>query len=92
MTRRKLTRKERDAVVELLRCAADERPDGIGLNGMFDTANWLGAGGGLQDLAWDAINGLPFVPERCVVVGAIDETYRAVLLEAAQRVDEGSWP
>jgi hypothetical protein len=88
----KLSKSQRAEVVELLRCAADERADGIGLNGMFDTANWLDLSGDKQDAAWSAINALPFVPERCVVVGIVDEVYRLALLEAAQRVSDEEWP
>jgi hypothetical protein len=87
-----MTRRERAQVVELLRCAADCRPDNVGLNGMFDTACWLDLEGHWQDKAWQAINAVPTHSTVFQVVGTVDEEYRRVLLEAAARVEEGTWP
>lgn len=87
-----MTKKQRAQVVELLRCAADSRPDGIGLNGMFDTACWLDLSGDKQDAAWLAVNAVPTRAATFCVVGFIDEEYRRCLLEAALRVERGEWP
>ena len=87
-----LTRIQRAQVVKLLRCAADQRPDGIGLNGMFDTACWLDLAGDKQDAAWDAVNAVPTRAKTFAVVGYVDEEYRRVLLEAALRVERKEWP
>ena len=88
-----MNRRERAAVVELLRCAADARADGIGLNGMFDAATALEATRVAQTFAWDALLTVTrnFSAPRNVV-GLVDEPYRAEMLEAAARVEEGSWP
>lgn len=87
-----MTKRQRSQVVELLRCAADERADGIGLNGMWDAERELGIAKPTADRAWDALHSTPPSTLHRVVVGRVDEDYRADLLEAAARVEEGSWP
>ena len=88
-----MTKRQRAQVVELLRCAADTRVDGIGLNGMFDGERWASDSKLTTEIAWDAVlsvqEGFNGVRR---VIGVIDERYRYELLEAAQRVEEGSWP
>lgn len=86
-----MTKREREQVVEMLRCAADERPD-FGLNGMFDAC------GRYSDKtinsAWAALLSVARCEARDFVatVLPIDEGYRVQLLEAASRVEERSWP
>ena len=80
-----MTRAERAAVVELLRCAADlwnVNGNGIGVASVFlESGNmrWCCA-----VEAWDATAGNG--------EGLAGWTYADVCLEAAQRVEEGSWP
>lgn len=87
-----MTKRERAQVVELLRCAADQRADGIGLNGMFDGAVSLRAADQTIALAWNVLISVQRGHLIRTVVGIVDEWYRAELLEAAARVEEGSWP
>lgn len=92
-----MSQSERDAVVELLRCAADNGDDAsIGLVGMFKSADDLD----LMQVdrvvitAWH-INDIVRRERGFIehVEGApVDENYRHQLLEAAARVEEGSWP
>jgi hypothetical protein len=77
----------RSELVELLRCAADERPDGVGLNGLLELAS-----GPMVDLAFDALNACRGGRRYRVIHGRIDESYRVELLEAAMCVEEGTWP
>ena len=87
----KLTQDERDRVVELLRCAASTHPSGHGVVGMFDAEGFVGLDAParhdvrLWEVAWAAL-------DACRVDGDDDDKYRYELLEAAQRVEEGSWP
>lgn len=88
-----MTKKQRAQVVELLRCAADGRPAGIGLNGLFGASDDLGIETALHNDAWEALFDVrqvqgEFGCDRSVV----DEAYRRRLLEAAQRVEEGWTP
>ncbi len=85
-----MTRRRRTQVVELLRCAADERVDGIGLNGMFDAADQLDADSDVHSEAWDVLDTIRI--QNAVVVGAVDERYRHALLEAAARVELKEYP
>lgn len=87
-----MTKKQRAQVVELLRCAADSRVDGVGLNGMWDGANLVCPTETVERIAWDAVMSLQRSSRPRQVVGVVDEHYRHELLEAAQRVEEGSWP
>jgi hypothetical protein len=80
----KLTKKQRAEVVELLRCA---------VNHVFDTKLpiyrakcWLDASDQIEDLAIAAKQHVTEDP--CYD----DHVYLATLLEAAARVEEGSWP
>ena len=85
-----MTKRQRAQVVELLRCAADSAP-GIGLNGMFAAKNYVSIGGVVFALAWKAL--LAVSPDwRRGGLSPVDEGYRRGLLEAAARVEEGSWP
>lgn len=84
-----MTKRERDAVVELLRCAADQHPGGIGLNGMSTAAVHVGASKRIDKAAWSIRNRISEANVQC---GENEGAYRAVLLEAAQRVEEGTWP
>ena len=86
-----MTKRQRAQVVELLRCAADEHRSGIGLNGMFGPDAELKT----QKAAWCAIDAVHKAGHRDVPVPSdarADENYRHVLLEAAARVEEGSYP
>lgn len=88
----RLTKKQRAEVVELLRCAADGRRHGIGITmAGYQTGHCDGISPctSAYTLACDAymrVNGIP------------SEWYwasyrrRRGLLEAAQRVEEGTWP
>jgi hypothetical protein len=85
-----VTKKEREQVVDLLRCAADE---------------WFTVGGGIATAARDI--GVFNTQTRLVAVAAWERaadvicfwnrdlsgfSYGHVCLEAAARVEEGSWP
>ena len=88
-----MTKKQREQVVELLRCAADVRWTGVGLNGLFGTSDDLGIETALHNDAWESLFNVrqvqcEFGCDRSVV----DEAYRRRLLEAAQRVEEGWTP
>lgn len=87
-----MTRREREQVVELLRCAADDNAERGGLNGMFDSASDLGVGSRLHTEAWNALMDVQPVAEEPRALRPVDERYRRELLEAAARVEEGSWP
>lgn len=79
-----MTRKERNAVVELLRCAADVCSlTRAGVTPLVGTVAWL---------AWEAKRDVQSKHQRNdqFIVG--DEEYRWMLLEAAARVEEGSYP
>jgi hypothetical protein len=81
-----MTRRERAAVVELLRCAADRATATV--RPISTTARLLGypEGSAVFDLA---------IAARCDVAFAVpfdDEAYRWQILEAAARVEEGTWP
>ena len=84
-----MTKRERAQVVELLRCAADFRDDGSvwphdeKLNGIGAARSWLGLGDEYWERAVDA---------REAVYADGEMSYRAACLEAAARVEEGSWP
>ncbi len=84
-----MTKRERAQVVELLRCAADNlTPTSRGA--------WTDALDALEaemvvELAATMAYGE--VADRRVLIGGVDiELGRALYLEAAQRVEEGSWP
>lgn len=87
-----MTKKEREQVVELLRCAADEDPNG-GPTGIMDTEDSFDFSTGA--VAFDAYRSLViatgFIAPSSAVTGD-GETFRWHLLEAAQCVEEGSWP
>ena len=84
-----LSKKQRAQVVELLRCAADLHT--IGLGGVGMATSWLYGDAHPEPpcwfqcvLAWnDAVN---------TFTSWGGTTYADVCLEAAQRVEEGSWP
>lgn len=81
----KLTQEQREQVVELLRCAADvgQRNEGPVLCAALNLG--LPLGGATVDIAlraWSDVLGDAIEDD-----GAI-----AAVLEAAQRVEEGSWP
>lgn len=83
---------ERELVVELLRCAADndpayepDDPYGEMLVGLLDAADWLDAHPDASDLA-------DKVYEEVADEYGDRHDWRTSLLEAAQRVEEGSWP
>lgn len=87
----RLTKKQREQVVELLRCAADWPRDQEQVNGIALTVGSLDLEG--QD---DVVNAA--FRARGSVKTAMDDfelseaDYRDKLLEAAMRVEEGSWP
>ena len=85
-----MTKKQRAQVVELLRCAADCGVHGsfFGLVGMVDAAEHLEADKTIDDLAWKVRDMIP----HNLLYGPDSEHYRHALLEAAARVEEGSWP
>jgi hypothetical protein len=82
-----MTRREREQVVELLRCAADNAPD-CGLVGMFNTPYF---GSSSHRTAWKVLMSFEW-PKQNWTPADIDEGYRHALLEAAARVEEGSYP
>jgi hypothetical protein len=86
-----MTEREREQVVELLRCAADGSPD-VGLNGMFGACGRFSAK--TTDRGWDALLSVVENDDRdfLAVVLPIDERYREQLLEAALRVEQGELP
>jgi hypothetical protein len=79
----------RHLVVELLRCAADQkdyRRGSSGCNGIHEAKHDLGASQGVANFAWRALDSVgPFTLFPT-------EDYDAKLLEAAARVEEGSFP
>lgn len=92
-----MTNEQREQVVELLRCAADETPDGLRLNGMFDAASGLGVIPKIDALSWSAlldvrVSALLSRGSAFPVEAGVDEGYRLQLLEAAQRVEDREWP
>jgi hypothetical protein len=76
----KLTKKQRAEVVELLRCAADRE------YGIRTTSNWLYFRGLRISFQAEeaAMEAWWSVPSR--------DDHRQACLEAAARVEEGSWP
>lgn len=90
-----MTKQQREQVVELLRCAADNEPDDSRLVGMFDAEWHLETKNGEYGAAWRALEQVRWAPSdklMRVTVSPIDERYRYRLLEAAQRVEDGEWP
>lgn len=93
----RLTKKQREQVVELLRCAADRtlmRSGEITLSGPFAIASRGVDDRAVNDEAWRAraasMRDL-FGPDGDVIDMPNDD-YQTCLLEAAQRVEEGTWP
>lgn len=85
-----MTKRQRAQVVKLLRCAADNRMAGDpGLNGMF--GDGIEQHGEIHDAAWSALTSSRGRYESLGDDGT-DENYRHELLEAAQRVEEETWP
>jgi hypothetical protein len=98
-----MTPEEREQAVELLRCAADADPHGEGMNGVLGpvvaschlwlrderTFDPIGPVVDLATKAWyDACADLGIKwPHRVAA-----DAYRRELLEAAQRIEEGTWP
>ena len=78
----RLTKKQRAEVVELLRCAADLWESGRAWAPIIVSIEW-------HDFA-PTTNGLALLAADCAWQYPPDTL--ATLLEAAQRVDEGSWP
>lgn len=78
LTKRTMTSRQRAAVVELLRCAADQGPSGWGLTGVYGAAD----DDATLEIVWRVLNGLELPYGE----------YRFALLEAAARVEEGRWP
>jgi hypothetical protein len=80
-----MTRREREQVVELLRCAADVRSIGAACArlGVF--------GGGVHDHAIDAWSDTVRSLQQSRG-GLPGNTYADIALEAAARVEEGSYP
>ena len=96
-----MTKKQRAQVVELLRCAADNRPVEHGLNGLFGASDGLCTETALHNEAWEALFDVPEILTSAEILARhnspselirIDEAYRHRLLEAAQRVEEGWTP
>lgn len=92
----RLSRKRRAAVVELLRCAADRadfRGGEITLSGPFTVAR-RSHGRAVSDVAWCAR--VDMMRDLHGDTGDTDDMtnddYKLALLEAAARVEEGSWP
>ncbi len=87
-----MTRKQRAQVVELLRCAADGKRHGIGLT---EAGYAIGECDGIEPCtpiyswACDAYMEINRIPSEWYWV---NWRRRYGLLEAAQRVEEGSWP
>lgn len=91
-----MTKKQRAQVVELLRCAADDDVNGTaaGLVGMFGAVYETLSSCRVEWLAWKILDAVP-IPAKAYerpMAGCRDEVYRARLLEAAQRVEEGWTP
>lgn len=88
----KITKRQREQVVELLRCGADGRAGGVGLTmagyalGYCDGVNPCTP---IFSLACDAYMKINGVPSEWYWV---NWRRRRGLLEAAQRVEEGTWP
>lgn len=76
-----MTKRHRAQVVELLRCAADAGMDGETPVGLLSAGDEFSVE--VNDLAWDA-----YYSVRTEEPGR----FRLELLEAAARVEEGSWP
>ena len=84
-----MTKRQRAQVVELLRCAADLTPDDP-CDMLADATGYLDAVGEYtQAIAYDAVND---VSPYGLTHDTTHDEERANLLEAAARVEEGSWP
>ena len=75
-----MTKRERAQVVELLRCAADLAASEQYIDDAFDL--YSGAAYGLAVSAWVHV----------ICEGERGAGFGCALLEAAARVEEGSWP
>lgn len=84
-----MTKRERAQVVELLRCAADNlTPTSDGA--WTDALDGLGVELGVE---FAATRAYAAVADGRILVGGFDiELGRSLYLEAAARVEEGSWP
>lgn len=84
-----MTKRERAQVVELLRCAADSLQSERDPGGFHSAAYSLGhePGSRIKRAAWDAKASCPG-DGGCLD----DDAYLALLLEAAQRVEDCEWP
>lgn len=81
-----MNKRERAQVVELLRCAADSSISYQGINGIVLASMDLDSSVNMTRVVGAAYNAL--VPGQALTY----EDYRARLLEAAQRVEDGVWP
>jgi hypothetical protein len=81
-----MTNEEREQVVELLRCAADSKCRGWkqASQPRKETAAALGSP--------DRVSSLAFYALEDVDGGIASADYQRDMLEAAQRVEEGTWP
>lgn len=89
LTVKKLTKKQREQIVALLRCAADvERTSGD--DGILTAADAFGCKvwpiSLIERAAWQARN------DAMDAISDAQDWHADVLLEAAMRVEEGSWP
>jgi len=84
-----VTNRQREQVVELLRCAADYDHWTGGIAGITQAVSYLEAARDVARLAWRCRGVVEFLTrEKRYGI----EAYREQLLEAAARVEEGSWP
>lgn len=88
-----VTRGERERTILLLRCAADiaAKSDYV-IGPGFETASRLGLGKREADLAWRASRRVAKDQGRDLERGSDPDEYIAVVLEAAQRLEDRSWP
>lgn len=85
-----LAKRRRARIVEILRCAADDRWEMVGINGVYGATEAMGVHRITRGLAWVAL--IAAGPEVPLDYLRHDEEHRQQLLEAAQLVEEGSWP
>lgn len=80
---KKLKKQQREQVVELLLCAADYSNGAFGVVGLGAAQKYLDLPDEIWDLAHEARHDAYY---------GWESDYRVTCLEAARRIEEGTWP